>query len=85
MILRNKYTEKELAIIALFHLKSKVSIPEMIEAIERSTGEKVTRQAVAARIRTMAGKLALDGHVLKRTSRLGRGAYGTYVMTKVGS
>ncbi len=80
---KNKYTEKELAIIGLFSLRASVSIPEMIDAVNKVSAKPVSRQAIASQIRLMASKLAMDGYVMKRTSGIGRGAVGVFVLTTV--
>lgn len=82
---KSNYTERELAIIGLFSLKQSVSVPEMIDAIGKVTKKKVTRQNVVGQIRMMASKLASDGYVMKRTSRLGRGAVGVFTLAKIGA
>lgn len=81
--LKAKYTERELAIIGLFSLRSHVSVPEMIDAISKVSKKKPTRQAVVSAIKLMANKLAIDGYVMRRTSKIGRGAVGTYCMAKI--
>lgn len=81
---KNKYTERELAIIALCTLKHSVSVTEMIEVVSRVSKTKVTRQSVVGQIRLMASKLASDGYVMRRTSKLGRGAVGVFTLAKIG-
>lgn len=77
---KQSYTDRQMVLIGLFSLKVKVTIDEMVDAMERKTNKKVSRQGITSIIKAMANKLALDGYVMKRTSKLGRGSVGEYIL-----
>lgn len=80
---KQKYTERQMMVLGLFSVQLKVKTDDIMALMEKHTKRAMTRQQINSHIHTMANKLALDGYVMKRTSGIGRGARGEYILIQV--
>ena len=83
--LNQNYTARQRGLLSAFRATGEASVDEIAIAMELETERHISRSAVAHSVSTIANKLAQDGYVLLRKSKLGRSHKGLWELVELGS
>lgn len=81
--LKQNYTSRQLSLIAPFRENGEVTIEEIIQSVERRENKKISNNSAISQLQNMATKLAQDGYLILRTSKLGRGNKGQWKLKQL--